>query len=452
VRARLPAPNAAALTGAGADTAFKQQRLKAWQPILTPKTVLPTFFFLGVLFAPIGAALLWGSGKVTEIAIDYTHCDDQPPATDLSAADAFHDVSSYSYKLKSGESSTGLAAPQFAFLNPSEGNQTCVVRFTVPYDLEHSVLLYYKLSNFFQNHRRYVKSLDSGQLTGTAKTSHDLDKAGDCKPLATRDKKPIYPCGLIANSQFNGELRGRIPFHIRSHTPPDTLGPILTPVNAGSAYTFSESGIAWPGEKNKYTDKPDYAADWTQVAVPPNWDKRYPDGYSADNFPKLASDEHFQNWMRTAGLPTFTKLCGRNDHDTLTKGTYQIAIGMSEPPRHAVLGAQPLTLPRLPREAVQRLQGGRHLDCLVDRGEEPVPGLGVHWRRRPLLPSRHPRNHPPPRKAAVRAPFLLLCWAVELTSVCTGNWGICPCSRGTGDPAWLSGRIYLVYSLPLFDS
>lgn len=46
------------------DTAFKQQRLKAWQPILTPKTVLPIFFLIGIIFAPIGGILLWGSNKV----------------------------------------------------------------------------------------------------------------------------------------------------------------------------------------------------------------------------------------------------------------------------------------------------------------------------------------------------------------------------------------------------
>jgi hypothetical protein len=46
------------------DTAFKQQRLKAWQPILTPKTVLPTLLIIGILFAPIGALLVIGSNKV----------------------------------------------------------------------------------------------------------------------------------------------------------------------------------------------------------------------------------------------------------------------------------------------------------------------------------------------------------------------------------------------------
>lgn len=46
------------------DTAFKQQRLKAWQPILTPKTVLPTLFIIGIIFAPIGALLIWGNSQV----------------------------------------------------------------------------------------------------------------------------------------------------------------------------------------------------------------------------------------------------------------------------------------------------------------------------------------------------------------------------------------------------
>lgn len=34
--------------------------------------------------------------------------------------------------------------------------------------------------------------------------------------------------------------------------------------------------------------------------------------------------------MRTAGLPTFTKLYGRNDNDDMVPGTYRIIIGLSE--------------------------------------------------------------------------------------------------------------------------
>lgn len=35
-----------------------------WRPILTPKTVLPFFFTVGIIFAPIGGVLLWASSQV----------------------------------------------------------------------------------------------------------------------------------------------------------------------------------------------------------------------------------------------------------------------------------------------------------------------------------------------------------------------------------------------------
>lgn len=98
-------------------------------------------------------------------------------------------------------------------------------------------------------------------------------------------------------------------------------------------YTLSENGIAWPGESKKYVTKP--SGDISNLAPPPNWALRFPDGYNDSNIPDLKSDEHFQNWMRTAGLPTFTKLWARNDADTLQSGTYQIVAYMSTwlPPR-----------------------------------------------------------------------------------------------------------------------
>ena len=101
----------------------------------------------------------------------------------------------------------------------------------------------------------------------------------------------------------------------------------MTAVSGGNDYTWSEKGIAWPGEAKKYASKPGYDA--SQITPPPNWAKRFPDGYNDSNLPNLKEDEHFQNWMRTAGLPTFTKLWGRNDDETLKQGSYQIVINMS---------------------------------------------------------------------------------------------------------------------------
>jgi hypothetical protein len=137
--------------------------------------------------------------QVTEITIEYTKCDEQTPVTSITD-DAFHDVSYSRYRLNADHSNTQHSTPQYAYLQSS--NQ-CVIRFQIPYDLDPTVLLYYKLTNFYQNHRRYVKSLNTDQLKGDDKSAGDLE-SGDCKPLARRDGKPIYPCGLIANSLFNG--------------------------------------------------------------------------------------------------------------------------------------------------------------------------------------------------------------------------------------------------------
>jgi len=307
-----------------ANTAFKQQRLKAWQPILTPKVVLPTFFILGLLFAPIGGLLVWGSNLVSQITIDYTDCDLQTIQTDSNDLH-FTDVKHFSYNLASKDAAKAVPppTPQWAFVqNSTTGNnkttaQTCYLQFELPADMKHSVFLYYKLTNFYQNHRRYVKSLDTDQLRGDNVSFSSLSK-GDCAPLATiGNRSMIYPCGLIANSLFNDTIVSTI---------------LLNPAGGqNQTYNFTEDGIAWPGEKKKYTDRPKTPID--QLVPPPGWQDRFPGGYTEDNFPNLQEDLHFQNWMRTAALPTFTKLYARNDEETMTKGTYQIMIWTNFPVR-----------------------------------------------------------------------------------------------------------------------
>lgn len=92
--------------------------------------------------------------------------------------------------------------------------KACQVDFNVPAELEASVFLYYKLTNYYQNHRRYVKSLDTDQLLGKFRSVSDLN-SGTCKPVDQSPADvngqivnlPIWPCGLIANSVFNGEWK-----------------------------------------------------------------------------------------------------------------------------------------------------------------------------------------------------------------------------------------------------
>ncbi|KAG9318341.1 ligand-effect modulator 3 family [Chiua virens] len=303
-----------------ANTAFKQQRLKAWQPILTPKTVLPTLFITGIIFAPIGGLLVWGSSLVSEMAFDYTDCWNLTSASSLDNLN-FVDMPSYSYNLRSSDSGKSFSTPQYAYLLNSTTtlpNEThaCYIRFDVVADLPASVFQYYKLTNYYQNNRRYVQSLDTSQLQGDYVSQSDLSSS-NCKPLAvTSDGKGIYPCGLIANSVFNDTFSG--------FRPVNTTG--------ASDYNFTQSGIAWPGEAKRYSATSGYVGKFNEIAPPPNWALRYPNGYSNDTPPpNLQADEHFQNWMRTAGLPTFSKLYGRNDTTTLPAGQYEVQIYLNYP-------------------------------------------------------------------------------------------------------------------------
>ncbi|GAA5823073.1 hypothetical protein JCM5353_007876 [Sporobolomyces roseus] len=296
-----------------ANTAFKQQRLKAWQPILTPATVLPTFFLVGIIFVPLGGVLLWGSNQVKEFTIDYTQCEFTAPNTTFSPLPS----SDYSFRLETDQSPP---APTWQFTHDEASTDVttqnlCRVQFELPVELKAPVFMYYKLTNYYQNHRRYVKSIDSSQLNGDA-VSYSSINGGDCKPVDTRDEKIIYPCGLIANSVFNDTF----------------LAPVLLNPSGGSTtsqtYNMTSRGIAWPGESRKYSPTK-YTA--SQIVPPPNWVARYPQGYVDGELPDLTQDEHFQVWMRTAGLPTFRKLYMRNDDEAMPAGSYQVDIYMNYP-------------------------------------------------------------------------------------------------------------------------
>ncbi|KAI9819815.1 MAG: hypothetical protein M1832_003890 [Thelocarpon impressellum] len=302
-----------------ANTAFRQQRLKAWQPILTPKTVLPLFFAVGIIFAPIGGLLLYASAQVQEIVIDYSECI--KTATDEFAPIPAGKVSAL---FKPSNSSTSANPPTWKkgsrLVSYVPGvdvpTDVCSLQFHIPVDIGPPVLLYYRLSNFFQNHRRYVKSLDAKQLKGDSLSNSTIDKSL-CDPLRLNGSLKdggfaIYPCGLIANSMFNDSY----------------VNPVLLGVRQSSAdnktYSMSNKNIAWESDKALY-EPTKYR--WDEVAPPPNWMKRYPQGYTEDNPPPdLKQNEAFQVWMRTAGLPTFSKLALRNDNEKMVEGRYQLDI------------------------------------------------------------------------------------------------------------------------------
>lgn len=183
------------------NTKFKQQKLDAWQPILTPTWVIGTFFVVGIVFVPVGAYLWNLSNRLFESSVMYDSFDrGLIPAFVSQSCQISHTNEGFD-KLRNG----------------SRTFSDCQLSFTFTQDIAEgqSVYLYYQLNNFYQNHRRYVKSLSEPQLMGqvtinpvtmvsnpTLETACDPVKSFSSNASGTNNRI-FYPCGLIARSVFN---------------------------------------------------------------------------------------------------------------------------------------------------------------------------------------------------------------------------------------------------------
>ena len=120
---------------------FKQQKLSAWRPVPTITSTTITFIVFGVVFLILGIIILVYSNQIQELSIEYT------------------------------------------VLCPSNSTTLCSIPFTLNSTMTAPVMVYYQLNNFYQNHRRYVKSKSNTQLNGAVLAVADL--TSDCDPINT---------------------------------------------------------------------------------------------------------------------------------------------------------------------------------------------------------------------------------------------------------------------------
>lgn len=255
--------------------------------------------------------------QVQELTIDYTNCANAAPNTTFGTLPSSRVSSSF----RSANYSSNLgyqwmhrteAVPYGVSGTYTVDTTVCQLQFDIPTNIGPPVLFYYRLTKFYQNHRRYVKSLNQDQINGKF-VSNSTISSSDCSPLTLNASGfAYYPCGLIANSVFNDTFQS----------------PVLLTVAGSSAsnqtYLMHTNGTAWNSDGSVFGVTA-YTAD--QVAPPPNWHMRYPQGYNADfPIPNLHLDQGLQTWMRTSGLPTFSKLALRNDTKAMSSGRYQVDI------------------------------------------------------------------------------------------------------------------------------
>jgi hypothetical protein len=302
------------------DSDFKQQRLKAWQPILTPFWVIVTFASVGVVFLIIGILVLVASNDVVEFT-------------------------SSSYETSLPSTCTPAVAPCPC---SSANGSSCIIEqtITIDKDMNSPIYMYYQLENFYQNHRRYVKSRSDVQL----RNSDLFDTSGSCEPLAKRNcgtapnagECAVYPCGLIAWSVFNDTFYGWDP---RGTTPTSGISGCVnsdnqqdptaclkvTRDNTPQYFPWTSSGIAWKSDIDKKFISPSTVqtvgtmaagttpSDSNTVALPYDTYKYFKcteTQYFGQNLSACPTEyryadvanEEFIVWMRTSGLPDFRKL------------------------------------------------------------------------------------------------------------------------------------------------
>ncbi|XP_068602402.1 transmembrane protein 30C [Brachionichthys hirsutus] len=281
------------------NSAFKQQRLPAWSPMLTASTVLPFFYLMALICMLLGVWLLLTVQSTQEIKLDYTEagtCD-------------------RCFEKRKDVANAAL-------------NCSCIVVLSIGKAFKGDVFFYYGLRNFHQNLRRYMNSRDDAQMVGRNKS---LKKPSTyCKPFdKDQDGRPIAPCGAVANSIFNDT------FILTYH------GSVGRPVRA----PLLQTGITWYTDKNVKFRNPKtgnltLAQVFEGTAKPLYWQKPV---YSLDL--SEPSNNGFLNddliiWMREAAFPNFKKLYGvlnrANEPFTqgLPAGDYSIDISYNFPVQH----------------------------------------------------------------------------------------------------------------------
>lgn len=261
------------------DTRLRQQRLPAWQPILNAKTVIPVFFGISILFIPLGIVLLVTSSGVKENAGYYDDkCDEQ-------------------IRLRN---------------DPNDLN--CTIRIVLDEDFTGDVYFYYGLENYYQNHRRYMRSRNDKQLLG------NLESVDDCAPYAKVGDLPVAPCGAIANSMFNDTFK------------------LFDQQQRQIQWSYDE--LIWPIDRKKFRNplcagqiecptQADLCNVFSEAASPPNWVRR------PCLLDTAVNNSGFQNadfiiWMRTAAFPDFRKpyrkLNDPNYANGLPRGNYMLKI------------------------------------------------------------------------------------------------------------------------------
>jgi hypothetical protein len=206
-------------------TKFAQQKLSSLRAIIFPRSAYVIFTAASVFFFVIGIALAVTVGQLLSYSVRY---DNKCPLS----------------------------------------NTSCDVLLHIGSDMDGDLVLFYRLTHFYQNHRRYVTSRSPEQLAGEYVA---LDDLSNCEPLVNSSGRLYLPSGLSAVSFCNDTFKLR------------------------DSFPFEEDRIAWRADLDLF--KPLHQVNQK--------DGRW---LEADaDFPGAQTNQHFVVWMRAAALSNVVK-------------------------------------------------------------------------------------------------------------------------------------------------
>jgi hypothetical protein len=306
------------------DNSFLQQRLKSYNPIFTPGLTVSIFLGICAIFVLFGGILIAISKKTNEVKIYYQECSSMASTDEFTTIPKTY-VESYFHQLKSP--SEDILEAQWKYTPDADAvdtgnvfseNGTCQIRFTTPYVIRKPVYMSYLIKDYYPNHRRYALSFNEDQLEGKETSINEIHTSTGikCAELYKDDEtgKQIYPCGLIANAMFNDSF---------SMT-------LINENNQKQNYIMDNSSITWSTNSKRFKKT---SLSYKDIAPPPYWKQRFPDGYNETNVPDISTWQEFQNWMDNPALPIFSKLLGKNTTQNLVPSTYQVDITLNWPVR-----------------------------------------------------------------------------------------------------------------------
>ncbi|KAG6505830.1 putative ALA-interacting subunit 2 [Zingiber officinale] len=244
---------------------FTQQNLPACRPQLTPAWVIAIFLVTGVLFIPTGLVCLRASESVVEIVERY-------------------DVECVPETYRSNK---------VAYIKNSLITKKCDRLIKVQKHMKAPIYVYYELDNYYQNHRRYVKSRCDKQLLHGLEYKH----TSSCKPEEYNGGLPIVPCGLVAWSLFNDSY---------------------TFVRETVEMKVNRKNIAWVSDQQHKFGRNVYPFNFQNGSLI--------GGGNLDPDVPLSEQEDLIVWMRTAALPKFRKLYGVIEEDLVADDSLEVHI------------------------------------------------------------------------------------------------------------------------------